>query len=292
MDENKLKFENKDDFQLILIKPCSINDLDFYSNTYTNDIIKIDTYENIICNSDNFIDTITDKLLISKYNSHKSIQVETQVISEIPNYIYELLYIQNITKENEPLNEIASLLNTNDEKIYGNAILMKTYIPSLSNSIVIVNCLLEHIKNILDSRINTNIVVYDCNWSDKIIKGPLEEFAEEFFDGKYLKLEIPFLMHNINIWYELCDGCSISLCGKILEKPIYKCFWFTMITDNYRGNLYLTEVNKIIKLSNKLEFPFNAKPEWLEDETDEYGRKIIKNKYKILDLVNNIFFPI
>jgi len=292
MDENKLKFENKDEFQFILIKPCSINNLDFYSNTYTDDIIKLDVYENVKSNSDNFIDLITDKLLISKHNVEKSVQVETQVISEIPNYIYELLYIQNLKDGDDALNEIATLLNTNDEKVYGNAILMKTYIPSLSNSIIVVDCLLENIKSILDSRINTNVVIYDCEWSDKIIKGPLENFAEEFFDGKYFKLEIPFLMHNINIWYELCDGCSTSLCGSILEKPIYKCFWFTMITDVYRGNLYLSEVTKIIKLSNKLEFPFNAKKEWLEDEIDEYGRKVIKNKYKILDLVNNIFFPI
>lgn len=307
MDENKLKFENKNDFQLLLIKPCygehnlsdeniskiqSIDKLNFNSETYTDDIIKIDAYEDVLCNSDIFIDIITDKLLIDKYNKDSNIEVESQVISEIPNYIYELLYIKNINKDQEPFNEIASLLNTNDDKIYGNALLMKTYIPSLSNSILIDNCILDNIKSILDSRVNTNIVIYDSEWSNKIVKGHLEDFANEFFDGNYSKCEIPFLLHNINIWYEICEGCSNTTCGKILEKPIYKCFWFTMITDNFRGNLYLDEVTKIINISNKLDFPFNAKAEWIDEETDEYGRKIIKNKYKILDLANNIFFPV
>jgi len=282
MDENKLKFENKNNFQLIMIKPNSISHIDFNSTNYTNELIKLDIYENIICNSENFTEIILEKLLLKKYN-----QVETILVSEMPNYIYEILYVPNLSTEE--VNELGTLINTNDEKIYGNALLMKTYIPTLSNSIIIEDCIVENIKDILDSRVNTNIVIYDSEWSNKIVVGNLENFAEEFFDDKYFKLEIPFLLHNINIWYELCDGCSNNLCGTLLVKPIYKCFWFTMITDEYRGNLFLDEVQKIIYLSNKIEFPYSAKKEWLEDEDDEYGRKIIKNKYKILDLANNFF---
>ena len=36
-----------------------------------------------------------------------------------------------------------------------------------------------------------------------------------------------------------------------------------------------------------MDFPFNAKKEWLDDEKDEFSRKVIKNKYKILDLAYN-----
>jgi len=294
MDENKLKFENKNNFQLVLIKPIDdskiIDQLDYNSETYTDDIIKINIYEYILCNSDNFIDIISDNLLINKYNKECDIEIETQVVSELPNYVYELLYVKNINENQELINNIANLLNTNDDKIYGNALLIKTYIPSLSNSILIENCNLDNIKFILDKRVNTNIVIYDTEWYDKIVKGNLDDFAKNFFDSSYLKFEMPFLLHNINIWYELCDGCSNTTCGKILEKPIYKCFWFTMISDEFRGNLYLDEVKKIINISNKLDFPFNAKKEWIDDEIDNYGRKVVKNKYKILDLANN-FFP-
>ena len=32
--------------------------------------------------------------------------------------------------------------------------------------------------------------------------------SKSFFDEEFKKFETPFLLHNINIWYEPCDGCS------------------------------------------------------------------------------------
>jgi hypothetical protein len=57
-----------------------------------------------------------------------------------------------------------------------------------------------------------------------------------------------------------------------------------MINDEFRGNLYLDEVNKIIKISNVLDFPFSVNPEWIKEEKDEIDRDVIKNKYKVLNL--------
>ena len=192
--------------------------------------------------------------------------------------------IDELTEKDDFINNIASLLNTNGNKVYGNAFLIKTHVPSLSKSILITNTIINNIKEILDNRVKTNIVIYDGEWSNKIVIGNLDDFAKSFFDEEFKKFETPFLLHNINIWYELCDGFSTKICGKILERPIYKCFWFTMITDEYRGSIYLNEVTKIIEISNKIDFPFNAKKEWIDDEKDEFSRKVIKNKYKILDL--------
>ena len=59
-----------------------------------------------------------------------------------------------------------------------------------------------------------------------------------------------------------------------------------MITDEYRGSIYLDEVKKIIDVSNKMIFPFTAKKEWIDDEKDEFSRKVIKNKYKVLDIAH------
>lgn len=280
--EDKFKFENNNTFNLILINPNTIENLDWLDSNYAANISQLDFYEVIIATPDNFIDLIHEKLLIAKYD--KDIEVTTQVINETANYIFEILYVENLTDKDNDINEVATLLNTNGEKIYGNAILMKTYLPSLSKTNLIVDCFQNNIKDILYSRVNTNIVIYDGEWNNLEVKGNLEDFAKTFFDDTFYRCEIPFLLHNINIWYEVCDGCSKDICGKVLEKPIYKCFWFTMINDEFRGNLTFDEVNKIIKISNVLDFPFTPKTEWVEDETDEINRKVIKNKYKILDL--------
>jgi hypothetical protein len=284
--EEKFKFENTNNFNMLLITPNIISLFDHNDLNYLENIINLNVYENIIFNSENFIDLLSEKLEISKYN--KELELTTQVILEIPNYIYEIIYIKELKDTDDKINEIGNLLNTNGENIYGNLLLMKTYIPSLSDSILIKDTIKEDIQTILNARAYINIVIYDNEWTNKFVKSNnLEEFANIFFEDKYYKCEMPFLLHNINIWYELCDGCSKTLCGKLLERPIYKCIWFTKINEDYKGNLSLNEVNKIIKLSNILEFPFNPTEDMLKDEFDSYKRKIIKNKYKILDKVYN-----
>ena len=285
--DNQLTFENNDNFDIILIKPENIDHLDWFHENYTLHLTELNCYETITTNKNNFLEIISSKLNLEKFKDKPGLEVTTQVISEIPNYIYELIYIDELTEKDDVINNIASLLNTNGNKVYGNAILMKTFIPSLSKSILINNITISNIKEILDNRVKTNVVIYDGEWSNKIVTGSLEEFAKSFFDEEYKKFETPFLLHNINIWYEPCDGCSTKTCGKILERPIYKCIWFTMITDEYRGSIYLDEVKKIIDVSNKMEFPFNAKKEWIDDEKDEFSRKVIKNKYKVLDLAHH-----
>lgn len=288
--ENNFNFENIDTFDILLIYPGSIDNLDWNNLDYVNNIIKLDYYNIIKANSVNFIDILSENLELIKYRDKKNlVEVTTQIINESPNYIYEMLYVEDLNSTDNVFNSVASLLNTKEEKIYGNAILIKTFIPSLSKSIIMKNILVSDIKYILENRIKTNIVIYDELWRDESIYD-LEKFAKSFFEDKYYKLEIPFLLHNINIWYEIDDFSTnklLNICGTILDKPIYKCFWFTMITDEYRGSIYLDEVNKIIKLSYKLELPYSVKNEWNKDETDSYNRKVIYSKYKVLDLAYN-----
>lgn len=285
--DSQLKFENNDNFDIILIKPETIDHLDWFHEDYTLHLTELNCYEIINTDKNNFLDVISSKLNLEKFKNKPGLEVTTQVISEFPNYIYELIYVDELTEKDDIINNIASLLNTNGNKVYGNAILMKTYIPSLSKSILIKNITIPNIKDILDNRVKTNVVIYDGEWSNKIVTGNLEDFANSFFDEQHKKFETPFLLHNINIWYEPCDGCSTKTCGKILERPIYKCIWFTMITNEHRGSIYLDEVKKIINVSNKMDFPFNAMKEWIDDEKDEFSRKVIKNKYKVLDLAHH-----
>jgi hypothetical protein len=62
-----------------------------------------------------------------------------------------------------------------------------------------------------------------------------------------------------------------------------------MWTEDYRDSLYLDEFNKIIKLSKVLK-EFTTPVEYNKEEKDELGRNIIKNKYKILNLMYQKYF--
>lgn len=289
--ENNFTFENKDDMDILLIKPSDITHLDWLSTTYTQQIIDLPYYNIIKTNPNNFFLDINNYLDIQKFQVF-SFEIITEIISEEPNYLYELLYIKKINEElidESEFNGIGSLLNTTtDVKIYGPVIILKTLINSSSKEMIIDNITLNDIKLILDNRIKTKVVIYDDGWKEDIVIGDMETFANNFFDdNSYKKHESGFLLHNINIWYDTIDNTKFRICEKLLDKPIYKCIIFTMKSEEYRGNITLDEVNKIIELSKYLNYPFTANNEWIFDEVDKYGRNIIKNKYRVLDHAYN-----
>ena len=69
---------------------------------------------------------------------------------------------------------------------------------------------------------------------------------------------------------------------KITPGKIEMAVFYSMNNENFRGNITLDEVKKIVKLSNIMESS-DPKSEWMEEETDSLGRRVIKNKYKILE---------
>jgi hypothetical protein len=280
---DKIVLENKNNFNFLTIGLNDISSLNWADPKYIDKILELNIYSIITTKSEEFLNDIVKYLDVNKYNEKGDSMIETQLIAEFPEYIYEMLYINNVEKKDEYKNDLGSLLITNGEKIFGNIVILKTYLPNNSDNMIFVDTIKEDVKTILDNRIKTKLVIYDGDWSEQVVVGNLEDYAKEFFDDTFLKLEIPFLKHNINIWYEKLEGCKHDVCGKILEKPIYKCLWFTMISDEYRGSISLNEVKKIIALSYKLNFPYEPKKEWDNNEKDEYGRNKIKNKYRILE---------
>jgi len=289
--QNNFTFENKDDMEILLIKPSDITHLDWLSTTYTQQIIDLPYYNIIKTNPNNFFLDINNYLDIQKFQVF-SFEIITEIIAEEPNYLYELLYIKKINEElidESEFNGIGSLLNTTtDVKIYGPVIILKTLIKSSSKEMIIDNITLNDIKLILDNRIKTKVVIYDDEWKEETVIGDMETFANKFFDdNSYKKYEMGFLLHNINIWYDTIDNNKFRICEKLLDKPIYKCIIFTMKSEEFRGNITLDEVNKIIELSKYLNYPFTPNNEWIFDEVDMYGRNIIKNKYRVLDHAYN-----
>lgn len=283
----KIKMESNEDFEVLVIKPGSIQSLSWMDPNYAYKLIELDLFKSVTTNEDNFLEVIAINLDVNKYKV-KDLYVKNEFIGEEPNYVYEMIYI-DLEKETkyhteENSNELASLLNINGDKIYSNAIIFKNYLPSLTDSMKMNTITKQDLGRILHKRVHTSIVTCDEEkWVEDEYVGDLSNFAEIFFDNeKYEKLEIAFLMHNINIWYTTSIDGNKNLCGTLINKPIDKCIWFTMKSDEYRGNLTLNEVNKIIYLS-KILSSFMTPSEYNEEKIDSIGRKIIYNKYKVLD---------
>ena len=283
-----INMENMNNFDILIIKPNKINDISWLDLDYSKKLMNLDIYEIYTTNKNDFENMIYTKLNISSLNIPNLI-IKNEIIGEEPYYIYELLYIDtnNINYENnDNINELATLLNINDDKIYNNVIILKTFIPSLSDSMLFESITKNNIQLLLHNRVNTKIVIWDWTngWKEEEIMGDLTTYINILFEGdNYNKININFLMHDINIWY-VEDKYGDKVCGNILNKSLEKCIWFTMKSEDYRGNLTLDEVNKIIKLSLHLE-NYNIPDEFTIDKYDKYNRKIIYNKFKILDCI-------
>jgi hypothetical protein len=285
--------ENTSDFSILVINKGKLENLDWNDPNYISKIFKLNLTKSVTVNKDNFLLNVGKILETDKYYDIGTM-VQNEVIGEEPYYLYEMLYI-DLSKHKEyctdtDINNLATLVNTNGETVCSNAIILKTYLPSLSDSMVFESVTSEDLQRILYHRGYTKVVLYrNYEYVEDNIAN-LESFAETFFEGEfYKKIEIAFLSHNINIWYvHSIEKEERFVCGNIINEPVEKCIWFTMNTVNNRGNLTLDEVKKIIFLSTKLD---NYKPDidWMEQRLDNLGRLIIKNKYRVLDDKYNIY---
>jgi hypothetical protein len=293
MDKNKfideIVMENNNSFDCMVILPGSIEKVSWLQSTYSFELMKLDLFEMVPTNKDNFMEVLATKLDVDKYKI-QDMNVKTSIVAEEYSYVYQLMYIdmeknaEYMIKEN--LNEMASLINTNGDKIYSNAILFKNYLPSLSDSMSLVSITKKDVGDFLHNRVYTRIVTWDDSWDEKVVMGDLNIFAHDFFDdNNIIKIEFPFLMHNINIWYTTFSY-GRDVCGKLLNKKIDKCIWFTMKSDEIRGSINYDEVKKIIYLSEKLD-KYITPSYMTEEKFDSMGRKIIYNKYKVLDYMYN-----
>lgn len=286
----KVIMESNEQFDCLIIKPGSISHLVWSDPAYTKKLIELNLFESVTVTPDTFLGVLATKLGIESFSDVKNLSVKNEIVGEEPYYVYELLYV-DLEKEtqhhtNEKLNELASLININGDKIYSNAILFRNHLPSLSDSMNLASVTKLDLERILYERVNTKVVIWDETFREDYVVGDLNEYAKVFFDGEHFdKLEIPFLMHNINIWYQIDTTGGLvgkKVCGDIIKKPVERCIWFTMKSDEYRGNITIDEVTKIIYLS-KIITNYQTPADYTEEKTDGLGRKIINNKYKVLD---------
>ena len=284
---DKINIGENEIFQCLVIKLGVIKDISWKDPNYINKILELDYIESITLTGKTFLDELAKKLDVNNFLV-KNLSANTEIVGEEPYYLYELIYLdlENEIQYHTNTNDIGNLLSINGDKIYSNAILFKNHIPSLTDSMNLCDMTKEDLRRLLYKRGHNTIVLGD-SFENKFIEdnvlGEIEPYAKRFFENdKYIKKEFAFLMHNINIWYSI-GITENKICGNLVnEKYIDKCIFFTMKTDVYRDNLTLDEVNKIIYLSLKLD-NYQIPSEFTEEKNDNLGRKIIYNKFKILD---------
>lgn len=274
-------------FNFIVIKPCSIQHLDWSDTSYPSIIGNLSAYNIVNGTSKTFVDLLVEHLKLSSFEID-NFEVKNQAIAETTEYVYELLYLDfrhnktYCTEDN--INEIANLLNLNTDKIYHNAILLKNFLSVDNNLVRLSTINTTDIIEILFNRVNINIVTWDWDseWKEFKHYGDLNMYANIFFEGRnYKQIELGFLKYNINIWYIEDSSGESDICGNLLSRPIERCIWFTLLTDDIKGNISLDEVNKIIKLSKKID-DYKVPSEFIEDETNEDNTFKIYTKYRIL----------
>ena len=292
-DNDKIRLENEEDFKLMLIKPNNIEKMEWTDPNYLTDILNSDFVEEVTFSPNSFAVDLGTSLEVEKYELP---DVKCKLFYEEPNYHYEIMYIDLLpkykTKELE--NQFSLLLQNNgDEKIFGNALIMKTYVPIKNmTSMKVSNIKNNDVKQLLEDRVNTSVITFDNGDYEEIkVVGPMDQFAESFFDEedryKIQKFELAFLRHNINIWFTKFEYGFDKVCGDLLKHMVInKCIVFTLVNDNVRGNLSMDEFNKIKFLSEKLE-EYKIPQDLEDDEKDEIGRLVIKNKYRILENMYN-----
>lgn len=285
-DPSDVKFENKEDFEIMVITPNNIESYDYNHPGYITKLINEDFNKKVTCNPENFFEKIAENLNVNDFEANDR-NVAWHVIYDKPEYFYEILFLDvyDKSKHNEKYeNQFATMINTHGEKVYGNMIILKTYIPNDNHqSMVLDNMDTSDLFEILDTRVNTKVVVFqDGEYRQEVVRGDMDVFCKKLFEEDYYqKKEITFLVHNLHIHY-LKDEYGSELSKNLIPDKIETAVIFTTGGEGFRGNITLDEVKKIVELSKDEQY-FTPKKEWLEEEKDSLNRQIIKNKYKVLE---------
>ena len=125
-----IKLENTEDFSFLVIKPSKINNLDFNNPGYLNELIKQDTISVVKSSPDKFIENIGVLLDVNNF-APEDMNVTKNILYDKSEYFYEVLFldVKNENNKNENLeNQFASLIDIENNKIYGNMLIIKSYI--------------------------------------------------------------------------------------------------------------------------------------------------------------------
>ena len=291
-DPNEVKFERSDDIEMLVIDPALIDNLDHNDPGYLNQLLKTVNIEKVCVKHHQFFEKVGEYLENEKYATSENTQILKEIIHDEPNYLYEIMYIaiedeSKVSVDN--FNGLGTLLNVKENHIFGKVIFLKSQLPvNDMNSMSLSKVDVKDIHNLLNSRVNTKVIVYeDGEFREETMNGEMDVYSKKLFsENFYLSEELPFLLHNLNVHYTH-DDYGEEFMPNLVKGKIDLAVFYTMTTETLRGNLTLDELKKIIYLSNKLE-DFKPSDDIINEEKDEMGRTIIKNKYRILEKIYNL----
>lgn len=299
MSENNYYLENTESFDAILIKSNMLDqeEHDWANADYMETLFNTE-YCSIIKMSADPKQFLADIAINLENDIYEEPYITPHIIGFDKNHTYELIYNtftpgkENL--ENIKYNYIASVIDMQGENIFGNAILLKLTTPHTDFTSKYSSISKKDIVSFLNTRVHTKVVIYeDDMFREEEISGDTDYFAKIFFEedeSMLVKVELPFLKHNINIWYVKDEYGEADVFGKLINEKhkVFKGVIFTNVTINQRGNITVDEVKKIIYLSHKLEnYTLAENLQLVNAEDDINNKKIIKNKYRILEKIYN-----
>ena len=268
----------------------NIKEFDFNHPGYITKLVNQDFTKIVKAKPDNFFDKLAESFEINKYKECDR-NVISHIIYDKPEYFYEIYFLDIYDKEKfvvEYENQFATMINSYGETVFGNMVILKTHIPNNKDkSMVLDNMTKSDLFEILDTRVNTKVVVLqDGEFREDVVRGDMDVYCKNLFEEEhYIKKELAFLMHNINIYY-VKDEYGTNISPHLTNDKIECAVFFTLNQESIRGNLTLNELEKILELSKSLDY-FRPKEEWISEEKDELERDVVKNKYKVLEYAWN-----
>ena len=292
--------ENDNNFDIILIKPNKIDNIDHNNLYYINQILSLPIFEILNVEIKKLGDTISKYLNV---NLNEKYDIVTESFWEEKSAIYDIIYqdYSHKKKENNEIieglpdvNQFANLLF--DKNIHGNVLLFKSRNPIENYSMIPESMKLEDLSNCLDCRVNVKgvkICEYTNNITElKFVSSKIKDIVEDYFElDKPIFLEVPFYKHNLNIYYTKGKNNKSLDLTNLLGTKVDRIFFCSKHSKEMYTHLSKEEVDWIIYIIQnkkpekhpKVEFTgYFCNEEELKDELDNLNRNIIKNKYRVL----------
>ena len=103
--ETKIIMENINNFKFLNISINDISSLNWLDPNYLDKILNLDIYNSTITSSKDFLNDVVKNLNFDD-TINLNHMIETQVIAEFPEYIYEILYVENLTENENKIEKI------------------------------------------------------------------------------------------------------------------------------------------------------------------------------------------
>lgn len=224
------------------------------------------------------------------YKKYMLDETKNYIICEYKNTIYELFFglKKDGNKLEETRNDLGTLLDIEGNYVFGNCILIKSYVSN--NDIKMLDISKEDIHNLLYHRGNPYCITWTGeDFYEAMIKN-LDEYKKHIFgeDNIYLR-EVIICNYSITIYYNKNEYGEILIPG-FIDTP---CDYMVIVsnwTNNLLESLSLEEFKMIKKLLtiNKIEYDKDI----IQERKDNLGRDIIYTKYNILKTMYNRYISI